>query len=68
MGSRFPVTPSPLASSFAVTPPAEQSSFPAAPEPAANAETQPQAQARPDAKKRQSVYTVYDPEDAYGGI
>ncbi|KAJ7035519.1 hypothetical protein C8F04DRAFT_510306 [Mycena alexandri] len=67
MGSRFPVTPSPLASSFSVvTPPPAQSSFPATPEPAANAQTQPQA--RPDAKKRQSVYTVYDPEDAYGGI
>lgn len=61
MGSRFPVTPSPLASSFAMpSPPAAASAFPAAPPPA--------AQPRPDAKQRQSVYTVYDPEDAYGGI
>ncbi|KAJ7460761.1 hypothetical protein FB451DRAFT_502072 [Mycena latifolia] len=60
MGSRFPVTPSPLASSFTVpSPPAAATSFPAAP---------PAAQPRPDAKQRQSVYTVYDPEDAYGGI
>jgi hypothetical protein len=58
--SRFPVTPSPLASSFDVpTPPAAQTSFPAAPA---------AAQPRPNAKQRQSVYTVYDPEDAYGGI
>ncbi|KAJ7173654.1 hypothetical protein C8R46DRAFT_119321 [Mycena filopes] len=64
MGNRFPVTPSPLASSFQVStpPPAGESGFPAAPEPAAK------SQARPDAKKRQSVYTVYDDEDAYGGI
>jgi len=64
MGSRFPVTPSPLASSFMVsTPPAAETSFPApaAPEPA--------VQARPEPKKRQPVFsTVYDPEDAYGGI
>ncbi|KAJ7132264.1 hypothetical protein C8R44DRAFT_871242 [Mycena epipterygia] len=59
MGSRFPVTPSPLASSFTVpTPPAAATSFPAA-----------AAQPRPDATQRQSVYTLYgDPEDAYGGI
>ncbi|KAJ7708795.1 hypothetical protein B0H17DRAFT_1324915 [Mycena rosella] len=61
LGSRFPVSPSPLASSFSVpSPPASQNAFPAAP-PAA-------AQPRPDAKQRQSVYTMYDPEDAYGGI
>jgi hypothetical protein len=72
MGNRFPVTPSPLASSFTVpTPPAAQTSFsapaPAEPERAANANTQ--SQARPEAKQRQPVYsTVYDPEDAYGGI
>ncbi|KAJ6561125.1 hypothetical protein DFH09DRAFT_1279368 [Mycena vulgaris] len=60
MGSRFPVTPSPLASSFTVpSPPAAATSFPA--EPAA-------AQPRPDSKQRQPVYTVYDPEDAYGGF
>jgi len=60
MGSRFPVTPSPLASSFTVpSPPAAKTTFPAAPA---------AAQPRPDAKQRQSVYTVYDPEDAYGGI
>ncbi|KAJ7493295.1 hypothetical protein B0H11DRAFT_2228076 [Mycena galericulata] len=60
MGSRFPVTPSPLASSFTVpSPPAMQSTFPASPPP---------AQQRPDPKQRQSVMTVYDPEDAYGGI
>lgn len=60
LGSRFPVTPSPLASSFTVpTPPAATTTFPAEPAP---------AQARSDPKKRQTVYTVYDPEDAYGGI
>ncbi|KAJ6478530.1 hypothetical protein C8R47DRAFT_1198463 [Mycena vitilis] len=63
VGGRFPVSPSPLASSFTVaTPPAasaEKSFLPQEP---------PAAQPRPDAKKRQSVYTVYDPEDAYGGI
>ncbi|KAJ7272627.1 hypothetical protein B0H12DRAFT_589360 [Mycena haematopus] len=61
--SRFPVTPSPLASSFTVpSPPAAATSFqtPAEPE---------RAVQRPEAKKRQTVYsTVYDPEDAYGGI
>ncbi|KAJ7797499.1 hypothetical protein B0H14DRAFT_2910839 [Mycena olivaceomarginata] len=57
--SRFPVTPSPLASSFSVpSPPAAAVSFPAE-----------HAQARPEAKKRQTVYsTVYDEEDAYGGM
>lgn len=57
--SRFPVTPSPLASSFNVpSPPAAAVSFPAE-----------HAQARPEAKKRQTVYiTVYDEEDAYGGM
>ncbi|KAF7356997.1 hypothetical protein MVEN_01036300 [Mycena venus] len=68
MGSRFPVTPSPLASSFTVpTPPPAKANFdaPAEPEPAANT----QSQARPEPKKRQTVYsTVYDPEDAYGGF
>ncbi|KAJ7623653.1 hypothetical protein FB45DRAFT_926350 [Roridomyces roridus] len=62
MGSRFPVTPSPLASSFVVpSPPATREEFvvPAPP---------PAAQPRPDAHARQSVYTLYDPEDAYGGI
>ncbi|KAJ6605814.1 hypothetical protein B0H10DRAFT_2228869 [Mycena sp. CBHHK59/15] len=60
MGSRFPVTPSPLASSFTVpSPPAAQSAFPEVPVPAS---------ARPGAKKRQTVYTVYDLDDAYGGI
>ncbi|KAJ7780324.1 hypothetical protein DFH07DRAFT_470143 [Mycena maculata] len=60
MGNRFPVTPSPLASSFVVpSPPAATTTFPAAP-----AAVQP----RPDAQGRQSVYTLYDPEDAYGGI
>ncbi|KAJ7130039.1 hypothetical protein C8R43DRAFT_667903 [Mycena crocata] len=59
MGSRFPVTPSPLASTFSVpTPPAEHTTFPAAPA----------AAQRPDPKQRQSTYTLYDPEDAYGGI
>ncbi|KAJ7065245.1 hypothetical protein C8F01DRAFT_736408 [Mycena amicta] len=51
MSGRFPVTPSPLASSFTVaTPPASRTTFP---ERAAT-------KMRPD--------TVYDPEDAYGGI
>jgi hypothetical protein len=58
--SRFPVTPSPLASTFTVpSPPAAATRFP---------ETA-QQQQRPEPKKRQTVYsTVYDPEDAYGGI
>ncbi|KAJ6485758.1 hypothetical protein C8R45DRAFT_1214469 [Mycena sanguinolenta] len=56
--SRFPVTPSPLASSFSVpSPPAAATSFP-------------EAVARSETKKnRDTMYsTIYDPEDAYGGM
>ncbi|KAJ7230622.1 hypothetical protein GGX14DRAFT_554105 [Mycena pura] len=57
INSRFPVTPSPLANSFTIrTPPAAQSGFRTAGQPGT------------DVKDRRSVYTVYDPEDAYGGI
>jgi hypothetical protein len=69
MGNRFPVTPSPLASSFTVpSPPAGQSTFPATPTAAQTAFPVAPATPRPDAKKRETIYTVYDPEDAYGGI
>ncbi|KAF7370969.1 hypothetical protein MSAN_00731000 [Mycena sanguinolenta] len=56
--SRFPVTPSPLASSFSVpSPPAVATSFP---EPVAQSEAR---------KNRDTMYsTIYDPEDAYGGM
>lgn len=79
-GSRFPTTPSPLASSFAMpsTPTAEESSFPnpnnavAAPSPLHNEVSAPEAAAtgeeNPNAKKRATTYSMFDPEDAYGGI
>lgn len=77
-GSRFPTTPSPLASSFAMpsTPPAGESSFPnnavAAPSPLHNEVSAPEVavtkEENPNAKKRATTYSMYDAEDAYGGI
>lgn len=77
-GSRFPTTPSPLASSFAMPspPPSGESSFvhnaAAAPSPLHNEVSAPEAAAtkeeNPNAKKRATTYSMYDPEDAYGGI
>ncbi|KIM44381.1 hypothetical protein M413DRAFT_24892 [Hebeloma cylindrosporum] len=77
-GSRFPTTPSPLASSFAMPspPPAGESSFPnhgaaAAPSPLHNGVTAPEAAAAPQQENsnvKQRAYSMYDPEDAYGGI
>ncbi|KAK7031510.1 hypothetical protein R3P38DRAFT_3187221 [Favolaschia claudopus] len=72
-GNRFPVSPSPLASSFTAlpSPPAVAKSFPpvAAAVPEAAPAQEQQQQARPQPKKREPVYsTVYDPEDAYGGF
>ncbi|KAF8075207.1 hypothetical protein FPV67DRAFT_620659 [Lyophyllum atratum] len=57
LGSQFPATPSPMASSFGVaTPPPAATSFPGA-APAAEVKSE---KKRPD--------TVYDDEDAYGGF
>jgi len=78
-GSRFPTTPSPLASSFAMSspPPSGESSFPndaaAAPSPLDNEVSAPEAAASKEEnpnvkKKRATTYSVYDAEDAYGGI
>jgi hypothetical protein len=77
-GSRFPTTPSPLASSFAMSspPPSGESSFvhnaAAAPSPLHNEVSAPEAavtkEENPNAKKRTTTYSMYDPEDAYGGI
>lgn len=73
----FPATPSPLSSSFVISPPpTAQSGFAeAAADRRYSGDTvvavpPPAARARPDAaaKRPDTVYTVYDPEDAYGGI
>ncbi|GLB41574.1 hypothetical protein LshimejAT787_1001740 [Lyophyllum shimeji] len=61
LGSQFPATPSPLASSFEIaSPPAAATSYPAAPVPEVKAEAKQEQKKRPD--------TVYDDDDAYGGI
>ncbi|KAG6865696.1 hypothetical protein C0991_000310 [Blastosporella zonata] len=62
LGSQFPATPSPLASSFGIpTPPAAATSFPeAAPPTPRHSNTEAPAAQRPD--------TMYDDDDAYGGI
>jgi hypothetical protein len=59
--SAFPATPSPLASSFGAPSTPDRGSFETAPStPRANNLASPPTDARP--------ITVYDPEDAYGGI
>ncbi|KJA22739.1 hypothetical protein HYPSUDRAFT_637007 [Hypholoma sublateritium FD-334 SS-4] len=64
--SRFPATPSPLASSFGMPSPAAGSSE------ASFADASPVPRPAPavaqDPKARKSTYSMYDPEDAYGGI
>lgn len=67
-GSRFPTTPSPLASSFGMPspPPAAAAATFAVPGPVPTPR-QPSADAQ-DEKKRGTMYSMYDPEDAYGGI
>ena len=71
---RFPVTPSPLASSFGVpfTPDVKESSFAAAPSVTHPTAPLPLASTTapdvPIEKKRTTTYSLYDTEDAYGGI
>jgi len=83
-GSRFPTTPSPLASSFNMpaspfTPgegnfAATAANMPAVPAPVAASSAAPATEARTHApqtsmeKKRNTAYSMYDPDDAYGGF
>ncbi|KAF8957105.1 hypothetical protein BDZ97DRAFT_120364 [Flammula alnicola] len=65
-GSRFPTTPSPLASSFGMPSPppaAATKSFDAG-----VVKSEQSAAVMGGEKKRNTVYSMYDPEDAYGGI
>ncbi|KAF9465542.1 hypothetical protein BDZ94DRAFT_1214321 [Collybia nuda] len=61
--AQYPTTPSPLASSFAIESPHAGSTFESAPPPSPRAPT---AAAATKSEKRPE--TVYDAEDAYGGI
>ncbi|KAF8159326.1 hypothetical protein B0H34DRAFT_399096 [Crassisporium funariophilum] len=76
-GTRFPATPSPLASSFGMpsTPGSNRNTFGAvvtAPPPMPASHAAPATQSAHDEvkfeKKRGTMYSVYDDEDAYGGI
>lgn len=58
--AQYPATPSPLASSFVIDTPPVGRSFEPAPPPSPRASAIPKPEKRPE--------TVYDAEDAYGGI
>ncbi|KDR80854.1 hypothetical protein GALMADRAFT_1111913 [Galerina marginata CBS 339.88] len=66
-GSRFPTTPSPLASSFGFPSPApEATTFPEATHP--KLAPSPLSNSNTFHKKQGSMHSLYDAEDAYGGI
>ncbi|KAF9485586.1 hypothetical protein BDN70DRAFT_927514 [Pholiota conissans] len=67
-GSRFPMTPSPLASSFGMPTPVPAAAFPDTPVAPAPPTPRTPPVVPQDPKKRDTTYSMYDPEDAYGGI